>query len=678
MDISYSSSSSSSSVYSYSSTSEEEEEEENNNNINSSMSSSNSDTPNTNTIPQVIDENNDKSDSKLKVSPNLVEPTTTSALLKKENAESKDSSNLASSLPLSKNKSNNNSNNGTKSKILKDKNENKNKISKDKNETKNGTKKHKNLNSSSDTKKNHETATSLLEKILEKRPPLIQIKDGKDSNLKLKKKKNNNRSNKNEKRYGKKKKIRGTSNLETIKEDEELNNNKLPIRRVAKYTIDFKKDKPEQIIPHSMPRSRMPMSNKKQKIQNEIHSTLLNHTRQLQQRVFYLESKRLELQDLISDYELEKETLSKQLDKQTNSKVNYEKKIWELECKLYECNDSLNLTEESIAKLRNELEQKNKENHKYQEQLENLRFDFEQMRYDKDMEIDAKLKNIQFYKKKWEDCNRKIEKLEEDNYTLRLEFENTLKNLKTENKLHPDDDLNMILGEDSDEEKLENGNEEENKSNGNNNYYLPEIMEKSNSLNVYSLMQKNKLKSFSNQIDSLSTSLAEAHQENETLKERIDSLIQERDWLEKEKQDLSELLIQTQEMVEELEEEKEQGNQAILDSTSDNEYYIPNSSILITEDYDNDKGEIINVTQNQSVPLNLEQELMDSIDLGHPGENLTLELNPFNFGNISILSPIQFSNNNTSFINVNSNSNSNSNNDNDNDNKNNNNNNNNK
>jgi len=337
---------------------EEEEEEENNNNINSSMSSSNSDTPNTNTIPQVIDENNDKSDSKLKVSPNLVEPTTTSALLKKENAESKDSSNLASSLPLSKNKSNNNSNNGTKSKILKDKNENKNKISKDKNETKNGTKKHKNLNSSSDTKKNHETATSLLEKILEKRPPLIQIKDGKDSNLKLKKKKNNNRSNKNEKRYGKKKKIRGTSNLETIKEDEELNNNKLPIRRVAKYTIDFKKDKPEQIIPHSMPRSRMPMSNKKQKIQNEIHSTLLNHTRQLQQRVFYLESKRLELQDLISDYELEKETLSKQLDKQTNSKVNYEKKIWELECKLYECNDSLNLTEESIAKLRNELEQK--------------------------------------------------------------------------------------------------------------------------------------------------------------------------------------------------------------------------------------------------------------------------------------------------------------------------------
>jgi len=317
------------------------------------------------------------------------------------------------------------------------------------------------------------------------------MNDGKENNSKLKKQKNKRRNSVSEKRYGNKRKLR-SSNLETIKEDEELSSNKLPIRRVAKYSIDFKKDKPGQIIPHSMPRTRMPPSNKKQRIQSEIHSTLLSHTRQLQQRVFYLESKRLELQDLISEYELEKETLTKQLDKQTNTKVNYEKKIWELECKLYECNDNLSKTEDSISKLRNELEQKNKENRKYQEQLENLRYDFEQMRYDKDMEIDAKLKNIQYYKKKWEDGNRKIKKLEDDNNTLRLEFENTLKNLKSENKLHPDDDLSMILGNDTDDDddSGKNNKVKYNLKSRENNYYLPEIMEKSNSLNVYSMMQK--------------------------------------------------------------------------------------------------------------------------------------------------------------------------------------------
>ena len=338
-----------------------------------------------------------------------------------------------------------------------------------------------------------------------------------------------------------------------------------------------------------------------------------------------------------------------------------------MECKLYECNDNLSHTEENITKLRNELEQKSKENHKYQEQLENLRFDFEQMRYDKDMEIDAKLKNIQFYKKKWEDSNRKIEKLEDDNNTLRLEFENTLKNLRTENKLHPDDDLNMILGgvTKDDDSNSESDNDKSNINGGrsrNSSYYLPEIMEKSNSLNVYSLMQKNKLKNFSNQIDTLSTSLAEAHQENETLKERIDVLIQERDWLEKEKQDLSELLMQTQEMVEELEEEKQQSNQPVLDNTSDNDYYIPNSSIIINEDFDysrnmngneNEKSEIINVSQNPTIPLNLEKEIMDSIDYGHSADNTELQ-NPFNFGNTSLVSPVHFTNN-SSFINVNNN-----------------------
>ncbi|ORY81709.1 hypothetical protein LY90DRAFT_500102 [Neocallimastix californiae] len=459
---------------------------------------------------------------------------------------------------------------------------------------------YKDENQDSENKK--ETSSLLLEKILDKRPPLISINDGKENNLKLKNQKNRRR-NTSEKRYGNKKKFRGHSSLETIKEDEELSNNKLPIRRVAKYSIDFKKDKPGQIIPHSMPRTRMPPSNKKQKIQNEIQSTLLNHT------------------------------------------LNYEKKIWELECKLYECNENFNRTEENITKLRTELEQKNKENHKYQEQLENLRFDFEQMRYDKDMEIDAKLKNIQFYKKKWESGNKKIEKLEEDNNTLRLEFESTLKNLKNESKLHPDSDLDRVLGTNSDDN--ENIGEHKNKS-----YYLPDIINKSNSLNYYSLMQKNKLKDFSNQIETLSTSLAESHQENETLKERISVLLQEKDWLEKEKQDLSELLIQTQDMVEELEEEKEQNNQIILDNTSDNNYYIPNSSIFIDEN-DDEKGE--NINHNQFLPSNLEQEIMDSIDLGHPGDYLNnIELNPFNFGNSSILSPVQFSN--SSFINANNNS----------------------
>jgi len=270
------------------------------------------------------------------------------------------------------------------------------------------------------------------------------------------------------------------------------------------------------------------------------------------------------------------------------------------------------------------------------------------MRYDKDMEIDAKLKNIQFYKKKWEEGNKKIEKLEEDNNTLRLEFENMLKNLKSESKLHPDKDLEIILGKNIDYEEI--SDEEVTGTHKGDSYYLPGIIEKSNSLNYYSLIQKNKLKNFSNQIETLSTTLAETHKENETLKERIDALLQERDWLEKEKQDLSELLIQTQEMVEELEEEKEQNNQLIMDNTSDNDYYIPNSSILVEDE----KGEIINISQNQPVTLNLKQELMDSIDLGHPGENINnSELNPFNFGNANILSPIQFSN--SSFINENNN-----------------------
>jgi len=306
--------------------------------------------------------------------------------------------------PKNEDKINNKNNKNNKNNNNNDNNVNNNNDNNDSNE-----------NNKSEKEEKKETAESLLEKILDKRPPLIPINDGKESNLKLKNQKNRRRnSTTSEKRYGSKKKFRGHSGLETIKEDEELSNNKLPIRRVARYSVDFKKDKPGQIIPHSMPRTRMPPSNKNQKIQNEIHSTLLNHTRQLQQRVFYLESKRLELQDLISEYELEKETLTKQLDKQTNNKVNYEKKIWELECKLYECNDNLSRTEENITKLRNELEQKNKENHKYQEQLENLRFDFEQMRYDKDMEIDAKLKNIQFYKKKWEEGNKKIEGYEKE------------------------------------------------------------------------------------------------------------------------------------------------------------------------------------------------------------------------------------------------------------------------
>jgi len=198
------------------------------------------------------------------------------------------------------------------------------KKSSDKNDKQELDKKNNNKNDKQKLDKKKETSNSLLEKILDKRPPLIPINnDGKESNLKLKNQRNRDRhrnSSISEKRYGNKKKFRGHSSLETIKEDEELSNNKLPIRRVAKYSVDFKKDKPGQIIPHSMPRTRMPPSNKKQKIQNEIQSTLLNHTRQLQQRVFYLESKRLELQDLISEYELEKETLTKQLDKQTNVK----------------------------------------------------------------------------------------------------------------------------------------------------------------------------------------------------------------------------------------------------------------------------------------------------------------------------------------------------------------------
>jgi len=265
------------------------------------------------------------------------------------------------------------------------------------------------------------------------------------------------------------------------------------------------------------------------------------------------------------------------------------------------------------------------------------------MRYDKDMEIDAKLKNIQYYKKKWEDGNRKIKKLEDDNNTLRLEFENTLKNLKSENKLHPDDDLSMILGNDTDDDddSGKNNKVKYNLKSRENNYYLPEIMEKSNSLNVYSMMQKNKLKNFSNQIETLSTSLAEAHQEIESLKERVGVLVQERDWLEKEKQDLNELLMQTQEMVEELEEEKQHGTQEILDSTSDNEYYIPNTSVLISEDFDIGKGEFVNPNQSQSFSVQL-----DSIDLDHPGDNLATEnQNPFNFGNSDNISPVQFTNN---------------------------------
>jgi len=311
------SSSTSSSNYSYSNSSDEEnsKEDRTKKNILGSGMSSSIDTS-TSTIkpsPQLLKEN--KKSTNLLSSPRLTsEPLSTSIPSvtgsndsNNENA-SESSGSFSLSQPLNTKIKSKESYDINKTKKLQDESNSDKKIDVTKDEK-------------SELEKKPETATSLLEKILDKRPPILPMNDGKENNSKLKKQKNKRRNSVSEKRYGNKRKLR-SSNLETIKEDEELSSNKLPIRRVAKYSIDFKKDKPGQIIPHSMPRTRMPPSNKKQRIQSEIHSTLLSHTRQLQQRVFYLESKRLELQDLISEYELEKETLTKQLDKQTNTKGN--------------------------------------------------------------------------------------------------------------------------------------------------------------------------------------------------------------------------------------------------------------------------------------------------------------------------------------------------------------------
>ena len=330
------SSSASSSVYSYSSSSDEEDIQNDKTkiSINESIFSSttSSTTPKLKPIRNTI-KKNDMKPNKMLTSRLMSEPIGISSLLKSDDDDkSKDKDNKPNikqsmSLPLPSILSESSKNNNIKLDSInesdKTKSDNQNSI-----DIKKEDKQDNSNNEKSESEKKSETATSLFEKILDKRPPLIPINDGKESNLKLKKQKNRRRNSSSEKRYGSKKKLRSQSNLETIKEDEELSNNKLPIRRVAKYSVDFKRDKPEQIIPHSTPRTRMPPSNKKQRIQNEIHSTLLNHTRQLQQRVFYLESKRLELQDLISEYELEKETLTKQLDKQTNTKGNGKNNIY--------------------------------------------------------------------------------------------------------------------------------------------------------------------------------------------------------------------------------------------------------------------------------------------------------------------------------------------------------------